>query len=100
MCVHHGLTGGLSHVYTHVVPVWMEIGVELLAALPDEFKDGRALIRGQREEVRHVTKRDDQYVTFTDGIMIVTGVAEDIPKEDILGGRRTKRAVTVHRHWQ
>ncbi len=60
MDVRDGLTCRLSHVNTHVVPVWPEISVRLCLCLPNQFKRGLSLAPGQLKKAHHVPKRNDQ----------------------------------------
>lgn len=94
--VHDGLTGGLSHVHTNVISIWVQIGVQLRIGLPDQFKRCFALIFGQREEAGNVAEGNNQQVSFADRIPIVASVAKGVPKNDVLGGGRTKWALGIH----
>jgi hypothetical protein len=60
MRMHDSLTGGLSHVHTHVISLWMQIAIQLCLGLPEQFKRRSTLIVTQLEKVGNMTEGNDQ----------------------------------------
>ena len=96
MDVHNGLASSRPHVHTHVIPIRMEIAIQLCLALPDQFERGFTLVLSQFEEVGHMPEGNDQQMSFADRIHIVPAVAEKILKDDFRRNRGTKRALSIH----
>jgi hypothetical protein len=84
MRVHDGLTGGSPHVHTHVIPVRLEIGVELRLGLPKEIEGRFPLTLCQFKEVANVAERNNQQMPPANRIVIVASVTKGIPENNFL----------------
>ena len=96
MDVHNGLASSRPHVHTHVIPIRMEIAIQLRVGLPDQFERGFTLVLSQFEEVGHMPEGNDQQMSFADRIPIVAAVAEGVLEDNFRGNRRAKRALSIH----
>ena len=84
--VHHGLTGGFSHVHADIVAVGVELFVEKGLSLPDEGEESGEFCVGRVEEARDVAEGDDEEVAGVYREFIIAGVAEVVCEDDLVFG--------------